>query len=145
MEQLKIDLNMSQLKTPFHDQMGGKHMRERLAYCGLICQTCPIYLATRTKDGEEQARMRTDITRLLNEHYGMKYTPEDITDCDGCSREEGRLFSGCHNCFIRTCARKKSLENCAYCSEYACENLEALFASESGARKRLEEIRINII
>jgi len=39
-------------------------MNEEMAYCGLICQTCPIYLATREENKAEQDRMRADIVRL---------------------------------------------------------------------------------
>jgi len=119
-------------------------MSGMLAYCGLVCQTCPIFLATRTEDREEQARMRSEIARLLNEHYGMKYEIEDITDCDGCPREGGRLFSASQNCSIRECARQKGFENCAYCSEYVCERLEVFFATDSAAKARLDDIRSSI-
>jgi hypothetical protein len=111
-----------------------------LACCGLVCDTCPIYLATRTVNKEEQARMRVEIARLCKEQYGMKYEPADITDCDGCRTEGERLFSACKNCPIRNCAMQMGIENCAYCSEYACENLEAFFAKEPAAKTRLHEI-----
>jgi hypothetical protein len=97
------------------------HMAEIIAYCGLACHTCPIYLATRQENKDEQRRMRAEISRLLKEQYGMNYQPEEITDCDGCRTDGVRLFSGCMNCLIRKCAREKGLENCAYCTEYACE------------------------
>ncbi len=111
-----------------------------LAYCGLVCDTCPIYLATRTANKEEQARMRVEIARLCKEQYGMNSEPADITDCDGCHTVQGRLFSACQSCAIRNCAKQKRFENCAYCSEYACENLEAFFAKEPAAKTRLDEI-----
>jgi hypothetical protein len=114
------------------------------AYCGLVCQTCLIYLATRKEVKEEQARTRAEIARLCNEHYSTTYRPEDITDCDGCRTEGGRLFSPCRNCLIRSCAKQKRLESCADCSEYACERLEAFFAGEPAAKARLDEIRDNI-
>jgi len=119
-------------------------MTEMIAYCGLICQTCPIYLATREENKVEQLRMRAEIARLCKEHYGIEYKPEDITDCDGCRTEGGRLFSACKNCLIRNCARQKRLENCAYCSEYPCDKLELSFAMEPSTRTRLDEIRRNI-
>jgi hypothetical protein len=117
---------------------------EMMAYCGLVCQTCPIYLATRVENKEEQARMRVDIARLCREQYGMKYEPEDITDCDGCRTEGGRLFSGCKTCLIRKCASQKGLEDCAHCADYVCANLEALFATDPAARTRLDEVRRGI-
>jgi hypothetical protein len=116
-------------------------MTEILAYCGLICSTCPIYLATRQADKDEQIKMRGEIARLCREQYRMDYAPEDITDCDGCPVDGARLFSACTNCSIRKCAWEKGLVNCAYCVEYACERLEAFFATDPSARTRLDAIR----
>ena len=116
-------------------------MREAMAYCGLTCQTCPIYLATREENKAEQERMRAEIAQLCQEQYGMEYGQEEITDCDGCQTEGGRLFSACKNCPIRNCAGHKGFENCAYCSEYVCERLEAFFATDPTAKARLDETR----
>lgn len=120
-------------------------MTEIIAYCGLACQTCLIYLATRQENKAEQERTRIKISQLLKGQYGMKYEPEDITDCDGCRTDGGRLFSGCKNCLIRKCAREKELANCAYCTEYACAPLVAFFSSEPTAKMRLDEIRCSIL
>jgi hypothetical protein len=38
-------------------------MDEIIAYCGISCQTCPIYVATRQEDKEKQARIRVKIVR----------------------------------------------------------------------------------
>jgi len=119
-------------------------MSEAVAYCGLICQTCPIYTATREESKAEQRRMRTEIARLCREQYGMEYEPEDITDCDGCRTEGGRLFSACNNCHIRSCAGQRGFENCAYCREYICESLEEFFSTDPTAKTRLDEIRTGI-
>jgi len=119
-------------------------MPEMVAYCGLTCQTCPIYLAARQENGDERARIKTEIVNLCREHYGTQYALEDITDCDGCKTEGGRLFSSSINCPIRKCARQKQLENCAQCPDYACEKLEAFFRTEPGAKERLDAIRKNM-
>jgi hypothetical protein len=63
-----------------------------VAYCGLTCQTCPTYLATRQKNKKEQARRRGGIVKQCQEHYGITYKLEGITDCDGCKTEGERLF-----------------------------------------------------
>jgi hypothetical protein len=102
-------------------------MSETFSYCGLVCTTCPIYLATREIDKEEQIRKKTEIAKLCKEQYGMKFELSDITDCDGCCTEGGRLFSGCHDCAIRKCTKQKAIENCACCSEYICQKLESFF------------------
>lgn len=120
--------------------MGGK-MDQVVSYCGLICETCPIYLATREKDDDKRYDMRAEITREIKKLYGEEYKPEDITDCDGCKTESGRLFSGCKNCHMRKCARRKGVENCAYCDEYACEKIEKFFATYPDAKAQLDAIR----
>jgi hypothetical protein len=112
-----------------------------IAYCGLTCHTCPIYLATREHDIVEQKKKRAEIARLCKEHYGMEYEPEDITDCDGCHATGERLFSGCRNCLIRGCAIQHGYENCAWCSDYSCEKLEKLFITDPSAKLRLDQIR----
>ncbi|MGB2807124.1 MAG: DUF3795 domain-containing protein [Sedimentisphaerales bacterium] len=116
-------------------------MNEIIAYCGLVCHSCPILLATREKNGEKRDKMRVDIAEQIRKHYGTEYRPQDITDCDGCKSESGRLFSGSRKCEIRKCAREKSIENCAHCNEYACERLDKFFATDPEAKKRLDVIR----
>ena len=108
-------------------------------YCGLICRTCPIYLATRQEDPKKKHEMRVDIARQIEEIYGQKSSAEDIGDCDGCKAETGRLFNA--GCEIKQCAIGRQIENCAYCSEYACDKLENIFISDGGARERLNQIR----
>jgi len=116
-------------------------MTEPVAYCGLVCRTCPIYVATRQEDKEVQGKMRAEIVRLCHEQYGMQYQLEDITDCDGCRTEGGRLFAPSTMCRIRTCARQKGIENCAHCPDYACGWLEKIFVTDPAARTRLDERR----
>lgn len=39
-------------------------MEKLISYCGLICQGCPIYLATQEEDKEKKEKMRAEISRL---------------------------------------------------------------------------------
>jgi hypothetical protein len=124
-----------------------KMSREMIAYCGLNCITCPIYLVTREKNPEKQRREREQIVIAIKKYLGEEKRVEDITDCDGCKVQGGRLYSGCRKCQIRKCASEKGLENCAYCSEYPCEKLSKFFISEDpqgGAKKRLDAIRAHL-
>ena len=116
-------------------------MDEMIAYCGLDCNSCPILLATGEQNKEKQKEKRKEILQLIKQHYGLKCELKDITDCDGCMTETGRLFSACKDCPIRKCARKKALESCAYCDEYICETLEEFFVKESSAKNRLDKTR----
>lgn len=112
-----------------------------ITYCGLECHTCPIYLATREKDDEKKHEMRIEIAQQIKKHYGQDCKAEDVTDCDGCKTEGGRLYSGSKKCEIRKCAKAKGVENCAYCNQYPCEKLERLFATDPDAKARLDVIR----
>ena len=115
-----------------------------IAYCGLRCDNCPIHLATLEQDKSRQQTMRESIAEQCSKLYGMHLQPGDVTDCDGCRADTGRLFSGCLNCEIRKCASRKSIESCAYCSDYACEKLKQFFTLDPDAQIRLEKIRQKI-
>ena len=117
---------------------------ELITYCGLTCQGCPIYWATRENDPATKQKMRVAIARLGKEHYGVDMQPEEITDCDGCTTENGRLYSGCKSCEIRTCARQRKVESCAHCPDYACEKLQKSFVAEPSSKIKLEVIRSTI-
>lgn len=113
----------------------------KIACCGLVCDSCPILLATREKNKSHQKEMRASIADQCNRQYGMNLMQEDINDCDGCTTVNGRLFSGCYNCEIRRCVGNKEIENCAFCPDYCCEILQKHFLSDPEAQVRLEEIR----
>jgi hypothetical protein len=116
-------------------------MENMLSYCGILCSTCPIYLATREPDKQKQEDKRAEIAQLITEHYDIKFEPANVTDCDGCMTDGGRIFAGCKDCRIRSCAQLKSVRNCAYCREYACEILQTFFLKDPQAKTRLEETR----
>ncbi len=116
-------------------------MDPMIAYCGLNCQSCPIHLATLEPDSGKQQSMRVEIARLCKEQYGMDVTMRDVTDCDGCCAQAGRLFYGCAKCEIRKCAVGRELTSCAFCTDYACEKLLQHFQSDPSARMRLEAMR----
>lgn len=93
-------------------------MSRVIAYCGLVCTDCPTYLATQAND--DNARGKT--VELYAKKFGLQLKLEDI-NCDGCHSEGGRLIGYCQSCEIRKCCRAKALENCAFCEEQPCENL----------------------
>ena len=86
-------------------------METNIAFCGLNCETCPIHLATLEPNSSHRQAMKESIAKICNRQYGMNLKPEDITDCDGCRANSGRLFSGCQSistpfdCFPSTASR----------------------------------------
>jgi len=118
-------------------------MEKQVSYCGILCIGCPIYWATREKNKEKKRKMRTEIARICNEQYKVRFNPEDIGDCDGCKANR-RLFSACIKCEIRNCASHKDLKNCAHCPDYACEKLMTFFSTDPQAKITLDVIRSTI-
>ena len=116
-------------------------MNTMFAYCGLDCAGCPIHLATLEPDESKQRAMRLEIARICTEQYGMNILPKDVTDCDGCCSQTGKLFSGCAKCEIRKCAIDRKLMSCALCADYACQKLLKHFETDPSARTRLEAMR----
>ena len=114
---------------------------ERIAYCGLMCEGCPIQWATHEDDAGKQAKMRAAIVRICWEGHDPILPTEECVSCDGCRTEGGTLFGGCGGCHFRACARGKKIESCAFCEEFACGELRKFFASNPDARSRLEVIR----
>ncbi len=112
-----------------------------VAFCGLICDTCQVHLATIEPDIGLQKEMRSSIALVCNKEYGMSIQPEEVNDCDGCRAASGVLFSGCNSCPVRKCALLKNIETCAQCSNFICNILEEHFKMEPHCRLRLEELR----
>jgi hypothetical protein len=115
-------------------------MEKYVSYCGIICQGCPVYWATREKNPEKRRKMRAEIARICSEQYEVRVDSEEVNDCDGCKADK-RLFSGCVKCEIRDCARQKALSNCAHCSDYPCEKLTVFFSTDPQAKIILDVIR----
>jgi hypothetical protein len=112
-----------------------------LAYCGLKCGSCQIYLATRETDKEKQAKLRVQIAEFISEEYGITIKPRDVTDCDGCRASSGRLYSGCSKCEIKKCAQEKDCLTCAHCIEYPCDKLRKFFITDPNAKSHLDDIK----
>ncbi|MBU1341730.1 MAG: DUF3795 domain-containing protein [Proteobacteria bacterium] len=93
-------------------------MSKMIACCGLVCTSCPTFLATRNDD--DAAREKTAV--LYSKKFGFNLTPEEI-NCDGCLSTSGKLIAYCQTCEIRKCCRKRNLDNCAACDEQPCEKL----------------------
>ncbi len=111
-----------------------------IAYCGINCATCPIYLAGRETDPDKQANMREGIAATLKARYGMDVAAGQIDDCDGCRSADGKLFFACGGCEIRKCAITKQIESCAFCPNYVCDTLHSLLLTEEGYGREKETL-----
>lgn len=107
-----------------------------IAYCGLNCTECPVFLATRADDDGARRRVAGEWSRKFHWHLA----PSDIL-CDGCKNTDGRIFGYCAQCEIRKCGNGRGIDNCASCEEYGCAKLQDFFSFSSNARTALETLR----
>ena len=105
----------------------------QIAYCGLDCGRCPVYLATVQGDREKQAQLALEYST-----EECAYAPEDMV-CMGC-RTQRLSRKLCGACPIRSCAGGRDIVNCGYCSQYPCETIEAQLTADHKGRKALERI-----
>jgi hypothetical protein len=114
----------------------------RLAYCGLNCTECPVFIATVNNDTELKQRTADEWGKLYAEYIGKKELAVADMNCQGCQSTSDIRFIGCENCPIRKCSKGKNLVSCADCTEYeVCEMLKGFFSSAPQAKENLERIR----
>jgi hypothetical protein len=115
-------------------------MTENVAKCGLDCDKCRAYIATRTNDWT----LADEIAVAWSNPEEGTYAANDIW-CDGCHSD--RLHGFCLRCPVRLCARERKLTNCGVCDEYPCGKLKVLWgswveASPAEASANLERGRV---
>ena len=114
-------------------------MKEMISYCGLKCNECAAYMATKSNDNEK----RREVAARWSKQYKTDIRPEDI-NCEGCLSRGKKVFDHCNVCEIRKCGIEKKVTNCAHCDEYVCDKLEDFLKVVPGNRKLLEKIRKNV-
>lgn len=109
-------------------------MDKIIGLCGI-----PTFIATQNDDIEGLK----EVAEKWSKEFKLNLTYKDVI-CDGCLDYGGRFSSYCKFCEIRKCGVEKKIPNCAYCTEYPCENLSRHFMLAPEAKAALEEIRKNI-
>jgi hypothetical protein len=115
-------------------------MKAKMAFCGLLCYKCPIFVVTKTNNLKEKIK----IAKVFS-YPGRKLTVKEV-ECYGCTEIGRKILKGCDSCKIRACAIRKKVKNCGYCDQYPCRRLDyfLLRAWQSGARERLDRIHKNL-
>jgi hypothetical protein len=111
----------------------GKIMSEIIAYCGLLCNECPAYIATVQNDYALKEK-----TAEKWRAYKPDIKAEDI-NCLGCKSDI--VFGHCRGCEIRACGSEKLLENCGECTSFSCDKLEVNLQHARDARERLVKFK----
>ena len=110
-----------------------------IAYCGLVCSDCPAYIATQANDPAALQRVADKWREALN-------APDMTVDsvmCDGCLGD-GRKCGYCASCEIRACGVSRGVANCAHCTDYACDKLQAFFRMAPDAQSVLNQVRASL-
>ena len=105
-----------------------------IAYCGLDCEACEAYIATKNDDDE----LRRKVAKHWSELNNVEITPEMI-NCEGC-RVDGVKTVYCDSlCEIRQCAMKRKYEMCGDCTELeGCGKVAVVISNNEEARKNLK-------
>ena len=109
-------------------------MKQLIAICGLDCEKCDAFIATKNND---QA-LREKTAKLWAELNNAPILPEHI-NCEGC-RMDGVKTVFCGTlCEIRKCAMAKGLDTCGDCPEKdICPKVGVIWQNNPQAKKNLE-------
>ena len=94
-------------------------MGDIIARCGYRCNLCLAY-KDNIKSEQDRRKFRDGVFR----YYGDRLTFDECY-CDGCptdDNENPKLIDT--ECRVRPCVIEKGLDNCAYCDQYPCKELE---------------------
>jgi hypothetical protein len=107
-----------------------------IGYCGLDCDQCGAFIATRNNDDALRAKVAKEWATL----YNAPIKPEHI-NCTGCQSTGVKTYYCDQMCEIRKCAMKKSVTTCAQCSDFSCSLVDEVFRIAPQAKKTLEALR----
>jgi hypothetical protein len=108
-------------------------MKDLFAKCGCNCGRCPSYKGNLQTD-EDRQRCSDGWYRYL----GFRLSPGKLRPCDGCQATDDENRVRYQNCYVRTCAVRNSVETCAHCSGYPCEDVKNLHEIQrAGAKERI--------
>jgi len=93
-------------------------MTDAVAKCGCNCFNCPTY-----RDNINSLENRSRCSAGWEKYLNIKLSPEKLRACDGCSIADSARNVYYLNCKIRKCAIINNLDNCAFCSEFPCDEL----------------------
>jgi hypothetical protein len=116
-----------------------------IAYCGLDCTQCPVFIATKTDDRALQEKTAREWSVQFAAFTGRNDLRAEEMVCDGCRASGDRIFLSCRGCPMRVCAREQKFVTCAECGRFdSCEQLNGFFTQAADAKERLLGLRRKI-
>lgn len=120
-----------------YNYLGGGTLKY-IAYCGLKCNECPIFIATTANDDS----LRIKLAR----EYSTKdctFSKEDM-NCFGCHSDKINHSKMCGQCKIRSCPNTDKLSSCAECINFPCELIERYVPVGTENRETLDKINVHL-
>ena len=112
-------------------------MNEYIAYCGLNCENCNAYKATKNNDN----KLRAKTAELWSQLNGVNITPEMI-NCEGCRADGIKTYYCEALCTIRQCALGRDYLTCGDCGEAeTCGRLKMVLENSEEACRNMKELR----
>lgn len=111
-------------------------MDKMIAFCGIHCSECPVFLATQ----KDNNIMRAQVLKLWSDQYKMELSIEEI-NCQGCKSNGNQLFTHCMKCSIRSCAKKRGIDLCIECDVYPCKQIDDFFMVTPIAKANMEKLQ----
>ncbi len=109
-----------------------------IGFCGLDCEQCEAFIATRTNNDA----MRAEVAAKWAKLYNAPIKPEHI-NCTGCKSGGVKTYYCDQLCEVRKCATKKRFDTCAECSDYPCAMLAPILTATPQAKATLDALRGN--
>ncbi len=108
-------------------------MKRLIAICGLDCEKCDAYIATKNNDQS----LREKTAKLWSELNHASILPEHI-NCEGCRMNGAKTVFCSSLCEIRKCAVTKKMETCGSCPEKdCCPKVTAIWQNNPQAKENL--------
>ena len=103
-----------------------------ISYCGLDCDQCEAFIATRNNDDALRARVAEVWAKL----HAAPIRPEHI-NCTGCKSAGVKTYYCDQLCEVRKCAIRKSISTCPECPDYPCSMLNHILEEARQAKAAL--------
>ena len=109
-------------------------MKRLIAVCGLDCEKCDAYIATKNNDQS----LREKTAKLWSELNQASILPEQI-NCEGCRMNGAKTLFCSSLCEIRKCAVAKRMETCGCCQEKdICTKVSVIWQNNPQAKENLQ-------
>jgi hypothetical protein len=105
---------------------------DRIGMCGDNCTCCPRYTAT-----QKDSLLELESVKTLWVKLGLrdKDFPAEEMACLGCRPENRCAYDS-----LRSCAKKREINNCGTCPDYPCDRISQVFEASDRLRRHAARV-----